>query len=108
MDRAGRILQRYQEVSRFSVQMRDAARQGRWDDLIALERARESQVAELKRDLGQGAVPPEVASQVGALIAAILEMDGETQELAVSWKGELKGLLESVNTERKLSQTYGP
>lgn len=108
MERANWILQTYKAVAQLSVQMLEAARNGQWDDLVTLEQKRDSVLTELRADATEAAIPDVVADQVSELIKAILAADSETGSLALSWRGELHELLDSMGTERKLFQAYGP
>lgn len=107
MERASWILRHYEAVARFSAQMRDAARHGQWDELVELERQRDSVLSELKSDAARAAIPDAAAEQVAELIGAILKADAETDALARAWHVELQGLLGSMSTERKLLDAYG-
>lgn len=108
MERATWILQSYEAMARLSGQMLEAAQQGQWDELVALEQKRDAVLAELRVEAAQHGIPDAVAAQVAKLIEAILAADSETGSLALSWRGELKELLASLGTERKLFQAYGP
>ena len=107
MERATWIVQHYEAVAQFAGKMLEAARHGRWDELVALEQQRAVVLSELMADAAQGAIPDEVAEQVARLIGAILQADAEITPLAQAWQDELKGLLGSMGTERKISQAYG-
>lgn len=107
MARAGWIVQHYEAAAKLAVMMLEAARQGQWDELVALEQQRAAVMAELMADAAQGAIPDEAAEQVARLIGAILQADAEITPLAKAWQDELKGLLGSMGTERKISQAYG-
>jgi flagellar protein FliT len=108
MERAAWILQHYEAMARLAGKMLEAARHGQWDELVELEQQRAAVLSELMADAAQGAVPAEVAEQVARLIGFILETDAESASLAQAWRDELKSLLGSMGTERKLSHTYGP
>lgn len=106
MERAVWILQHYEALVQFSGQMLEAARHGRWDELVELERQRDSVLSELRTDAAQAAIPDAASERVAELIEAILIADKETDALVRAWRVELQALLGSMNTERKLSQTY--
>lgn len=101
------LVQRYESLAQLSMEMLEAARQGRWDELTGLEGKRSILVSELSQDSNPGEMPVEISSRVAELIRKILEADAETTALAGSWQEELQGLLKSMSTERKLSDTYG-
>lgn len=107
MERAAWIVQHYEAMAQLAGQMLEAARHEQWDELVALEQQRATVLSELMADAAQGAIPDEVADQVVRLIGAILEADAEITPLAQAWQDELKGLLGSMGTERKISQAYG-
>lgn len=106
MERAAWVVSLYETAAQFSSRMLDAASQGRWDELVELERQRDSVLSELKSDAAQAGIPPEATEAVKKAIGAILAADAETEALARAWQVELKGLLGSMNTERKLLDTY--
>lgn len=108
MERARRLLNHYETVAHFSEQMLDAARHGQWETLTDLEHKRSAVLAELLADTDNSEIPGAMAAQVASLIGVIQGMDAETRSLAESWRDELRELLGSMGTERKLSQTYGP
>lgn len=107
MEHVAWILQHYEAVAQLSGRMLEAARKELWDELIELELQRNSVLSELKSDVGQAAIPGEATEQVAKLIGSVLAADKEIEVLARAWRDELQGLLGSINTERKLSDTYG-
>lgn len=107
MARAAWIVQHYETVAQLAEKMLAAARQGLWDELVELEQQRAAVLSELMADAAHGAVPGGVAEQVAKLIKAILEQDAECTALAQAWQNELKALLGSMGTERKISRAYG-
>lgn len=107
MERGAWIEQNYEAVAQLAGKMLEAARQGQWDELVALEQQRATVLSELMADAAQGAIPAEVADQVAKLIGGILQTDAESVPLVLAWQDELKGLLGSMGTERKIFQAYG-
>lgn len=107
MERASWIVQHYEAAAKLAGMMLEAARHGQWDEMLELEQQRAAVLSELMADAAQGAIPNEVADQVASLIEAILQADAEITALAKAWQDELKGLLGSMGTERKISQAYG-
>lgn len=95
--------QRYAELLRLSGLMLEAARQGQWDALVALELERADVVAACADP-----VPAAIAPRIAEMIAAILGADAQTLALARSWHDELRELLGSLEVERKLQARYGP
>ncbi len=84
--------------------MLTAAREGRWDDLLALEAARR----DLVQETSQGDTLPDVAqvARKKELICTILATDAQIKELTQAWMGELQSVLTSVQVERKLIRAY--
>ncbi|HEY3325935.1 MAG TPA: flagellar protein FliT [Novimethylophilus sp.] len=102
------VVQTYEAAARLSRQMLVAAQRGEWEVLIDLENQRASVLSNMMAEKNRGAIPDSIAEQVLGLINSILAMDTETRALTVLWSGELHQLLGSIDTERKLSQAYGP
>ena len=107
MERAAWIVQRYEAVAQLAGKMQETARRGQWDELVEIEQQRSALLSELMADAAQGKIPDAVADEVARLIAFILEADAEIASLAKAWQEELKELLGSIGTERKISQAYG-
>ncbi|MFH1493284.1 MAG: flagellar protein FliT [Pseudomonadota bacterium] len=101
-------MQRYETVAQLAGKMLEAARHGQWDELVVIEQQRSEVLSELMMDAAQGKIPDVVADQVARLITPVLEADAEIASLAKEWQEELKGLLGSLGTERKISKAYGP
>lgn len=108
MERGNWIVQRYETVAQLAGKMLEAARHGQWDELVVIEQQRSEVLSELMMDAAQGKIPDVVADQVARLITPVLEADAEIASLAKEWQEELKGLLGSLGTERKISKAYGP
>ncbi len=90
------------------MQMLDSAHAGKWDDLPLHEQQRGTILAELKSGVCNGInVRDSTSRKLAEMIAAILKADAETRSLAGAWRDELQGILGSMSTERKLSDTYG-
>jgi flagellar protein FliT len=107
VERGAWIIQRYEGIRDFSAQMLAVAREGRWDELIAVEQGRAELVNDLMQDSRLGPVPASASTRVAELIEATRKLDAETLDLVEAWKVELLELLGSMRTERKLSDTYG-
>jgi flagellar protein FliT len=96
----------YAEILATSRLMLEAAKKGEWDELIALEGRRDAQVAQLQTfDLSLDADDLLRERQL-ALIKQILDCDLETKSLVERWQGEIRIILNSVGTERKLKDAY--
>lgn len=104
---SGKLLGCYEELRRQAQQMLESARQGDWNGLIELERKRGRLLEDLASGEQGGSQEPEVQEKKAVLIRQILEIDGETRELAEAWLKELQEILGSVDTEQKLQKAYG-
>lgn len=82
-----------------------AAREERWDDLIALDRDRESCLDNVK-ELDLISTKPLDAAEQSLLIQQILESDEQTRALVVAWQHELSELMGSMDNKRRLDYAY--
>jgi flagellar protein FliT len=99
------VIEDYQSLSGITGQMREAAAQGEWDKLIALELECRRKVEELKpRDV----VPsdPSERQQKIALIKKMLADDAEIRSRTESWMEQLQRIMQGNRSEQKLQQTY--
>lgn len=97
---------KYEDILRQSRQMVNAAREGDWDMLIALEQLRAAtSKALMDRARSHGNLP---AGHPGnaALISDILACDEETRRLIEPRQRELKTTFSSMDTEKKLHKAY--
>ena len=101
------ILALYEAVSGITDQMLVAARQGDWDQLIALEEHCARHVQTLKD--GEPPIPLTGASRDRKvqIIHKILADDRKIRDLAEPWMAQLAQMINSTRAERKLSSAYG-
>lgn len=96
----------YESVWGLTKRMRDAASGNQWDELIALESERYALVKGLMAkddgDLSNAVLNARKAD----LIRNILDCDAVTRSLSEAWMAELRKILNSVGTEKKLSNAY--
>jgi flagellar protein FliT len=100
------LLAHYESIASAASVMLSAARESRWDDLIAAERACAVEIARLK------ALPevPEL-DQNGRkrkfdIIHTVLEHDAEIRRLTQPWVAKLEAFLSGASAARKVSQAY--
>lgn len=97
----------YETVAVITDQMLAAARNGDWEQLIALE----SRCASHVETLRQGEAPMPLSGPVRErkvqIIQKILADDREIRNLTEPWMAHLAKLINSTGTERKLTQAYG-
>lgn len=101
------VLSLYETVAGITEQMLVAARDGNWDQLAALESLCASHVATLKQEEAPTPLPSGVREQKVRIIQKILADDREIRNITEPWMEHLAVLINSTNTERKLSQAYG-
>lgn len=95
----------YGEIWALTRQMLDAARKKEWDELTLIEKKRAEMVA------GVMACQQEVGTldtQTAEIVRQILGYDEEIKALTEAWLDELRGMLASTSTEKKLLHTYNP
>lgn len=101
------VITLYETVAVITDQMLAAARNGDWDQLVALESRCASHVETLKQ--GEPPAPLTGANRERkvTIIKKILADDREIRNLTEPWMEHLSKLINSTSTERKLSQAYG-
>lgn len=99
------LLERYESMLHLSQQMLAAAKAQEWDLLTEMEASRTSLIDELRQH-DTLTWTAESAEKKRALILAILSSDDELRPLAELQRQELRKLIDSANTDRKLKKTY--
>lgn len=101
------VISLYESVAQITNRMLAAAREGNWDQLATLE----SDCAGHVHLLETGEAPIKLTSELRhrkvVVIKQILADDREIREITEPWMAHLSNLINSSNTERKLSMTYG-
>jgi flagellar protein FliT len=96
----------YSAIWDLTQQMLEAARNSEWNQLAALEQVRSQMAIRVVAKHRENPVPP--SEETAETIRKILACDQEIKERTEAWLTELRAILDSVNTERKLFQTYDP
>lgn len=101
------VISLYETVAVITDQMLTAARNGDWDQLVALESRCAGHVEMLRT--GEPPAPLTGANRERKvkIIKKILADDREIRNLTQPWMAHLSKLINSAGTERKLSQAYG-
>lgn len=96
----------YEEILNLARLMLEAAKKEEWDELTALEEKRfvllETLMAADKGDWADA----RLNARKSELIQNVLTCDVETRELAEAWMVELRQIIDSVGTEKKLNDFY--
>jgi len=94
----------YGAILDLTRQMLEAARNSDWDQLTTLEQARSRMAMQMADKRDENPMPP--SEESAEIIRNILVCDEEIKARTETWLTELRAALDSVNTERKLFQTY--
>lgn len=86
--------------------MRDAARESQWDELAGLEDERYTLMKRLMAADRMDSSDSGWNARKALLIRSILDCDAETRSLTEAWRLELRQILDSVGTEKKLGNAY--
>ncbi|ARU31514.1 flagellar protein FliT [Sulfuriferula sp. AH1] len=101
------VISLYESVAQITKQMLAAARQGDWDHLATLESHCADHVHTLQADEAPVKLSDELRSRKMAVIKQILADDREIRHITEPWMTHLSKLINSNQTERKLSIAYG-
>lgn len=83
-----------------------AAREERWDDLTALDAARQQCFA-LVVEADLVSTRPANVEARSEMIQSILDCDEQTKALVKAWQDEMGDVLDSMGNRRKLADAYG-
>lgn len=101
------VISLYETVATITDQMLTAARNGDWEELIALEARCTRHVATLKAGEAPVQLTGAVRERKVQIIQKILSDDREIRSITEPWMDQLSKLMSSVGTERKLNHAYG-
>lgn len=100
------VIENYELLSSITAQMRIAATDGQWDQLVELEKQCSQHVAVIKtQNVG---IPPNESTRLRKveLIRKILADDAEIRNHTEPWVKQLQHIMHSTGQERRLQQTY--
>ena len=100
------LLSQYREFWRQSRRMQDAAGNGEWDLLVALELDRAAINQSLFPQVENCSFSPQDQALLAEMIRDILASDAQTKSLVVPRQQELKETFGSIDTEKKLQKAY--
>jgi len=99
------VIENYQQLSNLTSQMRAAAAQGEWDQLVDLEKQCSSHVEAMKQqDLAP--IDESIRLLKVALIHKILADDAAIREQTLPWMAQLQRIMQSSRSEQRLQQAY--
>jgi len=96
----------YEAVAQLTNQMLVAAKQQDWDKLTELESSCAQYVERLKSMEDTTPLPVEARERKVASIKSILADDREIRNLVSPWMVKLNSMINSNQTEKKLTQAY--
>jgi len=96
----------YEAVAKLTNQMLLAAKQQDWDKLAELESSCALYVEQLKATEDAAPLPTEARERKVASIKSILADDREIRNLVSPWMVKLNSMINSNQTEKKLTHTY--
>ena len=97
----------YETMVGITEQMVQAASEGDWDRLTALEAECAAHVRALKAG-EQGQLAGANRDRKVEAIRKMLDDDRKIRDLTMPWMAQLSALISSSGTERRLARAYGP
>jgi len=99
------VIANYQHLSNLTSQMRTAAAQEEWDQLVDLEQKCSSHIEAMKQ-LDLMPIDETIRLQKVALIHKILADDAAIREKTLPWMAQLQRIMQSSRSEQRLQQAY--
>lgn len=87
------LIQYYETIERASADMLEAAREGRWEDVVRLEGACMVLISELKHRAQESRLDAESRRTKTRIMQRILLNDAEIRNLAEPWLSDLEKML---------------
>ena len=104
---ASQVITNYELLSVLTGQMREAAVQGEWDQLISIELQRSKLVATMKPVDAEVKLDEAARQRKIQLINKILADDAEIRNHTQVWMGQLQLSMQSNRQEQRLLHAYG-
>lgn len=101
------VITNYESLSTITGKMREAAIQGKWDQLVSLEQQCSRHVASMKPVDKVVTLDEPTRQRKVQLIKKILADDAEIRNHTETWMGQLRNIMQSNRQEQRLQQTYG-
>jgi flagellar protein FliT len=100
------VIENYEHLSLLTAQMRVAATQGQWDQLVELEKQCRQRVESMKAQDASSPLDENTRLSKVALIRKILADDAAIRSQTEPWMEQTQHMLQSVRQERRLLETY--
>ena len=104
---ADTILAIYEDISRITRQMLEAARSDDWDQLVDLEKNCSARFAHLFELEDGSARDDEFRRRKGELIRDVLRDDAQIRLLVEPWLAHLSAMIGTTRQQGRLNQAYG-
>lgn len=101
------VITNYESLSAITSQMRNAAAQGEWDQLVALEQQCSQHVATMRSTDTTPTTDESDRQRKIQLIKKILADDAEIRNQTEVWMQQLQRIMQSNHQEQRLQQAYG-
>ena len=102
------LLRAYEGLARTTGRMLDAALEGRWDDLVALERHCAELITTMSGLETEEPLPESVRAPKVAMIRKVLADDAAIRNITEPWLQQLGSMLGANRHSQRLLRTYGP
>ncbi len=100
------VISNYESLQTITSQMREAAVQGEWDLLIALEHQCTAQVAVMRQVDAENRLDEASRQRKISLIKLIMSNDAVIRNRTETWVEQLQGIMHSNTQEMRLQNTY--
>jgi flagellar protein FliT len=101
------VIANYEALLALTGQMRVAAMDGEWDQLVEIEQQRGDLIAAIKPVDAEVALDMDARQQRDQIIHKILTDDAEIRSRVQAWMGQLQLSMQSNRQEQRLLQAYG-
>ncbi len=99
------VIDSYQHLSTITAQMRVAAMQGEWEQLVELEQQCSLHVETMKQ-LDLAPIDEGIRLQKVALIHKILADDAAIRDQTQPWMAQLQRIMQSSRSEQRIKHAY--
>jgi flagellar protein FliT len=100
------VIENYEYLSSITSQMRVAALQGQWDNLVELEKQCSQRVATMKALDASTPLDETTRLRKVALIRKILADDAEIRNQTEPWMAQMQLIMQSARQEHRLLDAY--
>ncbi|MGA7594609.1 MAG: flagellar protein FliT [Gallionella sp.] len=104
---ASQVVKNYEFLSAITMQMREAALHGQWEELIGLEQRCSQHVATMKPVDSATKLDEAARQRKIELIRNILADDAVIRDRTEIWMGQLQRIMQNNRHEQRLQQAYG-